>query len=134
MNRAWATFDTDGLSTYHQMPLVCVLPSTREQVSEILKYAGAEGIPIVPRGAGTLAVGRRAAARGWRPDRHERIQAHPGHRLREWLRGGGAGRHQPQHHQGGRGPTGSITRPIRPARSPAPSAAMSPRTAAGCTA
>ena len=52
-----ATFDTDGLSTYHQMPLVCVLPSTREQVSEILKYAGAEGIPIVPRGAGTSLSG-----------------------------------------------------------------------------
>ena len=32
------------------------------------------------------------------------------------------------------GPRASITRPIRPARSPARSAAMSPRTPAGCTA
>ena len=48
-----ATFDSDALSAYHQMPLVCVLPSNRQQVSDILKYAEAEGVPIVPRGAGT---------------------------------------------------------------------------------
>jgi glycolate oxidase len=52
-----ATFDSDALSAYHQMPLVCVLPANREQVSEILKYAAAEGIPIVPRGAGTSLSG-----------------------------------------------------------------------------
>ncbi|HVV28658.1 MAG TPA: FAD-linked oxidase C-terminal domain-containing protein [Rhizomicrobium sp.] len=52
-----ATFDTDALSAYHQMPLVCVLPSDRQQVSDILKYAQAEGIPIVPRGAGTSLSG-----------------------------------------------------------------------------
>ena len=42
-----ATFDCDALSAYHQMPLVCVLPSNRQQVSEILKYAQAEGIPYI---------------------------------------------------------------------------------------
>ncbi|HEY0266469.1 MAG TPA: FAD-linked oxidase C-terminal domain-containing protein [Rhizomicrobium sp.] len=52
-----ATFDADALSAYHQMPLVCVLPSNREQVREILKFAAAEGIPIVPRGAGTSLSG-----------------------------------------------------------------------------
>ena len=52
-----ATFDSDALSAYHQMPLVCVLPSNREQVSEILKFAQAEGVPIVPRGAGTSLSG-----------------------------------------------------------------------------
>src|ERR1700761_453553 len=52
-----ATFDADALSAYHQMPLVCVLPSNRQQVSEILKYAQAEGIPIVPRGSGTSLSG-----------------------------------------------------------------------------
>ena len=40
-----ATFDSDALSAYHQMPLVCVLPADRQQVSEVLKYAAAEGIP-----------------------------------------------------------------------------------------
>ena len=52
-----ATFDSDALSAYHQTPLVCVLPSTREQVSEILKYAQEHGVPIVPRGAGTSLSG-----------------------------------------------------------------------------
>ena len=52
-----ATFDSDALSAYHQMPLVCVLPSNREQVSAILKYAQEEGVPIVPRGAGTSLSG-----------------------------------------------------------------------------
>ena len=52
-----ATFDSDALSAYHQMPLVCVLPSNRQQVSEILRYAQAEGIPIVPRGSGTSLSG-----------------------------------------------------------------------------
>ncbi|MCX7281595.1 MAG: FAD-binding protein, partial [Alphaproteobacteria bacterium] len=52
-----ATFDSDALSAYHQTPLVCVLPSTREQVSEILKFSHAEGVPIVPRGSGTSLSG-----------------------------------------------------------------------------
>src|SRR6201991_737786 len=52
-----ATFDSDALSAYHQMPLVCVLPSNRQQVSEILKYADGQGVPIVPRGAGTSLSG-----------------------------------------------------------------------------
>ena len=52
-----ATFDSDALSAYHQMPLVCVLPSSREQVSAILKFAQEEGVPIVPRGAGTSLSG-----------------------------------------------------------------------------
>ena len=52
-----STFDTDALSAYHQMPLVVVLPSDRFQISEVLKFAAAEGIPIVPRGAGTSLSG-----------------------------------------------------------------------------
>ena len=52
-----STFDADALSAYHQMPLVCVLPANREQVSEVLKFASAQGVPIVPRGAGTSLSG-----------------------------------------------------------------------------
>ena len=52
-----STFDSDALSAYHQMPLVCVLPSNREQVSAILKFAQEQGVPIVPRGAGTSLSG-----------------------------------------------------------------------------
>ena len=51
------TFDTDALSAYHQTPLVVVLPSDRFQISEVLKFAAAEGVPIVPRGAGTSLSG-----------------------------------------------------------------------------
>ncbi|WP_395663625.1 FAD-linked oxidase C-terminal domain-containing protein [Aestuariivirga sp.] len=50
-------FETDGLTAYRQMPLVVVLPQTVEQVSEILKYAYANGIKVVPRGAGTSLSG-----------------------------------------------------------------------------
>lgn len=52
-----STFDCDALSAYRQMPLVCVLPSDRQQVSAVLKYAREQGIPIVPRGAGTSLSG-----------------------------------------------------------------------------
>lgn len=50
-------FDCDALSAYTQQPLVVVLPRTRQQVIDIVKYAQAEGIPIVPRGAGTSLSG-----------------------------------------------------------------------------
>jgi glycolate oxidase len=50
-------FETDGLTAYRQMPLVVVLPETVEQVSAILKYACANGIKVVPRGAGTSLSG-----------------------------------------------------------------------------
>ena len=52
-----ATFDTDALSAYRQTPLVVVLPSDRDQVCDILKFAAAQAIPIVPRGAGTSLSG-----------------------------------------------------------------------------
>ncbi len=50
-------FETDGLTAYRQMPLVVVLPETTAQVSDILKYAHAQGIKVVPRGAGTSLSG-----------------------------------------------------------------------------
>jgi len=52
-----ATFDTDAFSAYRQTPLVCVLPADRHQVSDVLKFAAREGVPIVPRGAGTSLSG-----------------------------------------------------------------------------
>jgi glycolate oxidase len=50
-------FESDGLAAYRQMPLVVVLPETVAQVSAILKYAHANVIPVVPRGAGTSLSG-----------------------------------------------------------------------------
>ena len=46
-------YETDGLTAYRQLPLIVVLPETTEQVSKVLAYCHAEGIKVVPRGAGT---------------------------------------------------------------------------------
>jgi glycolate oxidase len=52
-----AAFDGDALTAYRQAPLACVLPKTKEQVSALLKFASDEGVPVVPRGAGTSLSG-----------------------------------------------------------------------------
>src|SRR4051794_14760648 len=51
------TFETDALTAYRCMPLVVVLPATTEDVSKILRYAKANGIKVVARGAGTSLCG-----------------------------------------------------------------------------
>ena len=55
--REMRPFETDGLTAYHQLPMVVVLPETTDQVSEVLRYCHAEGIKVVPRGAGTSLSG-----------------------------------------------------------------------------
>lgn len=50
-------YECDGLAAYRQKPLAVVLPSTEEQVCEILRLCCRLGIPIVPRGAGTSLSG-----------------------------------------------------------------------------
>jgi glycolate oxidase len=50
-------YECDGLSAYRQLPMVVVLPSTTADVSAVLKYCFAEGIKVVPRGAGTSLSG-----------------------------------------------------------------------------
>ena len=55
--REMKPFESDGLTAYRQMPLVVVLPETTKQVSEVLAYCHAEGIKVVPRGAGTSLSG-----------------------------------------------------------------------------
>lgn len=47
------TFECDGLMLYREMPLVAVLPETTEQVQKIMRLSHRQGIPVVPRGAGT---------------------------------------------------------------------------------
>jgi glycolate oxidase len=51
--REMKPFETDGLTAYRQLPMVVVLPSTTQQVSEILRYCHANNVKVVPRGAGT---------------------------------------------------------------------------------
>jgi len=50
-------YESDGLTAYRQLPMLVVLPSTTEQVSKVLEYCHAEGIKVVPRGAGTSLSG-----------------------------------------------------------------------------
>ncbi len=50
-------YETDGLSSCRQPPLVVVLPKTTEQVAAILRFCGTQGIRVVPRGAGTSLSG-----------------------------------------------------------------------------
>src|SRR5690348_11324860 len=50
-------FESDGLTAYKQLPMVVVLPETTDQVAEVLRYCHANGIRVVPRGAGTSLSG-----------------------------------------------------------------------------
>ncbi|MEG9526667.1 MAG: FAD-binding protein, partial [Hyphomicrobiales bacterium] len=50
-------FETDGLTAYRQMPLAVVLPSTTAEVAAVMAYCHANGVRVVPRGAGTSLAG-----------------------------------------------------------------------------
>jgi glycolate oxidase len=58
-------YESDALTAYRQLPMVVVLPDTTDQVRRVLQYCNAEGINVVPRGAGTsLSGGALPAADG----------------------------------------------------------------------
>jgi glycolate oxidase len=50
-------FETDGLTAYRCLPLAVALPSSTVEVSAVLKFLHDEGVPVVPRGAGTSLAG-----------------------------------------------------------------------------
>ncbi len=50
-------YECDALSAYRCPPLAVALPRTTAEVSEVLKICHAEGVPVVPRGAGTSLAG-----------------------------------------------------------------------------
>jgi glycolate oxidase len=47
------TYESDGLTSFHAMPGIVVLPASTEEVVQIVRIAREAGLPIVPRGAGT---------------------------------------------------------------------------------
>ncbi len=47
------TYESDGLSAYRQMPMLVALPGDTGEVSRLLAYCAANGVKVVPRGAGT---------------------------------------------------------------------------------
>jgi glycolate oxidase len=50
-------YETDAFTAYRRMPLIVVLPETTEQVSAVLRFCQDNGVPVVPRGAGTSLCG-----------------------------------------------------------------------------
>ena len=54
---ALVPFESDGLSAYRQTPLAVVLPQTVDQVAAVLAWCQAQGVKVVPRGAGTSLSG-----------------------------------------------------------------------------
>ena len=47
------TYESDGLTSFHAMPGIVVLPASTEEVVQIVRIVREAGLPIVPRGAGT---------------------------------------------------------------------------------
>ncbi|WP_421853838.1 FAD-linked oxidase C-terminal domain-containing protein [Oricola sp.] len=55
--RELVPFETDAFTAYRRVPLAVVLPETTAQVAAVMKYCAANGVPVVPRGAGTSLAG-----------------------------------------------------------------------------
>src|SRR5689334_7454152 len=47
------TYESDGLASYRALPGVVVLPTSTEQVRDVVRLCAREDIPFVPRGSGT---------------------------------------------------------------------------------
>lgn len=50
-------YECDALTAYRCPPLAVVLPTSTAEVAAVLAYCHGEGIPVVPRGAGTSLAG-----------------------------------------------------------------------------
>jgi glycolate oxidase len=64
------TYEADALTLERAMPDVVVLPRSTDEVSAVVRWAAARGVPVTPRGAGTgLAGGATAwtACSAWIP-------------------------------------------------------------------
>ena len=50
-------YECDALTAYRCPPMAAVLPASTEEVAAVLRICHAEGVPVVPRGAGTSLAG-----------------------------------------------------------------------------
>lgn len=50
-------YETDAFTAYKRLPLAVVLPDSTEKIATVLSYCNANGIKVVPRGAGTSLCG-----------------------------------------------------------------------------
>ncbi|MEW9918173.1 FAD-linked oxidase C-terminal domain-containing protein [Marimonas sp. MJW-29] len=55
--RETRAYECDALTAYKCPPMVAVLPSSTQEVSEVLRICHEEGVPVVPRGSGTSLAG-----------------------------------------------------------------------------
>ena len=118
-------YECDALTAYRCPPMAAVLPSTTQEVSDVLRICHEEGVPVVPRGSGTSLAGGALPTADCvilgvarmndvletnYPDRYVRVQIGP---------------HQPERHRrGGRGRVSSMPL-IPPASWPVPLRAIS---------
>jgi glycolate oxidase len=58
------SYSYDGTAFWTHMPDVVVLPNTTEQISQIMKLANQQRIPVTPRGAGTNISGGSVPIKG----------------------------------------------------------------------
>jgi D-lactate dehydrogenase (cytochrome) len=61
---ALATYDADASMIVAQAPQVAVVPASPEQAAAVVRLAGAAGLPVVARGAGTGIAGGAIPVRG----------------------------------------------------------------------
>lgn len=50
-------YETDAFTAYRRLPLAVVLPGSTAEVAAVLRFCHANGVPVVPRGAGTSLCG-----------------------------------------------------------------------------
>ncbi|WP_372988713.1 FAD-linked oxidase C-terminal domain-containing protein [Sulfitobacter sp.] len=55
--RETRAYECDALTAYRCPPMVAVLPSSTQEVSDVLRICHEEGVPVVPRGSGTSLAG-----------------------------------------------------------------------------
>jgi glycolate oxidase len=85
------TYEADALAIERAMPGVVVLPRSTDEVSALVRWANAHGLPVTPRGAGTGLAGGATAVLGGvvlsvnRMDRLLRIDAE---RMLAWVQPG----------------------------------------------
>lgn len=55
--RETRAYECDALTAYKCPPMAAVLPASTQEVSDVLRICHEEGVPVVPRGAGTSLAG-----------------------------------------------------------------------------
>ncbi|MBM3612226.1 MAG: FAD-binding protein, partial [Alphaproteobacteria bacterium] len=54
---ALAAYECDALTAYRCPPMLAVLPRSTAEVAAVMRVCHEEGVPVVPRGAGTSLAG-----------------------------------------------------------------------------